>query len=506
MNTSPPDRQVVVVGAGLGGLSAAISLAAAGFRVAVYEKNAHLGGKLNVLEKEGFTFDLGPSILTLPQFFESLFERAGRRFADYVPSVPVRPHWRNFFEDGTVLDLDPDPERMRAEVLKLPGGSEVLWQQWQRFLDYSRRQYHVVEEGYLRQGLDNIWDFLRYYGPFRILREIDFRRRMAGAIRDHLEQPHLRATLEYFIKYVGSSAYDAPGYMNLMPNIQFEYDLWYVPGGMYGIARGLGKLARELGIGLHTGSEVTAIEHQDRRVTGVVLRSGERVPAGYVVSNMEVIPACRDLLGEPPGFLRKLERFEPACSGLVLHLGTDRVYPQLAHHNFFYSRDQEKHFATVFRDKQLPGDPTLYLVAVTRSDSSQAPAGCDNIKVLPHIPYLNDEHPCTREDYLAFKERVIDKLERMGLTDLRRHTVVEDVWTPFDIQERYYSNRGSIYGVVSDWKRNRGFKAPKRSRRYQRLYFTGGSVNPGGGMPMVILCGQKVADEIIRAERNRRSA
>ncbi|MBK9139854.1 MAG: phytoene desaturase [Verrucomicrobia bacterium] len=497
MNQHTGGKSVAVIGAGLGSLSAAISLAAAGFKVSVFEKNERVGGKLNVLKKGGFTFDLGPSILTLPQFFQSLFARAGRRFEDYVPTVTVTPHWRNFFEDGTVLDLHMDPEAMHAELRKLKSYTPALWDRFQDFLRYSRQQYDILDQGYLREGLDTLWDFLRHYGVFRIGRQIDFRRTMAESIRSFFDDPYLRATFEYFIKYVGSSAYAAPGYMNLMPNIQFQYDLWYVPGGMYGIAQGLEKLAGELGIAIHTRSEVAAILHADRTVTGLRLKDGQTVTSDYVVSNMEVIPAYEKLLGEGPAYLRKLEKFEPACSGLVLHLGTDRIYPQLAHHNFFYSRDQEKHFATVFRDKQLPPDPTIYLVAVTRSDPSQAPAGCDNIKVLPHIPYLNDQHPYTREDYLAFKDRVVEKLERMGLTDLRKHTIVEDVWTPYDIQERYYSNRGSIYGVVSDWSKNYGFKAPKRSRRYQNLYFTGGSVNPGGGMPMVILCGQKVADEII---------
>lgn len=501
MTQASRSKQVVVVGGGLGGLSAAISLAAAGYRVQVHEKNPGLGGKLNVLQKEGFSFDLGPSILTLPQHFRSLFERAGRRFEDYVPIVNVSPHWRNFFEDGTVLDLHMDPAQMQAELRKLPGYTEALWAQWEEFQRYSREQYDILDQGYLQQGLDTLWDFLRYYGIFRIGRRIDFRRRMAEAIGEHFAQPHLRAIFEYFIKYVGSSAYDAPGYMNLLPNIQFQYDLWYVPGGMYGLARGLERLARELGIELHTNSEVTAILHEDRQVTGIRLQDGRLVRADYIVSNMEVIPAYEKLLGESPAFLRKLQKFEPACSGLVVHLGTDRIYPQLAHHNFYYSKDQPKHFATVFHEKRLPEDPTIYLVAVTRSDASQAPAGCDNIKVLPHIPYLNDEHPYTQEDYLAFKERVLEKLERMGLTDLRKHAVVQDVWTPFDIQQRYYSNRGSIYGVVSDWSRNYGFKAPKRSPRYRNLYFVGGSVNPGGGMPMVILCGQKVADSILEQEQ-----
>jgi diapolycopene oxygenase len=175
----------------------------------------------------------------------------------------------------------------------------------------------------------------------------------------------------------------------------------------------------------------------------------------------------------------------------------DRTYPQLAHHNFFYAADQKRHFHRVFREKRLPDDPTIYVVAPTRTDPSQAPAGCDSIKILPHIPYINDRHPYTRDDCIQLKDLCLQKLERMGLTDLRKHVVVEDFWTPFDIEQRYLSNCGSIYGVVSDMRKNFAFKAPKQSPDYKNLFFVGGSVNPGGGMPMVTLCGQHVAQLVI---------
>ena len=159
----------------------------------------------------------------------------------------------------------------------------------------------------------------------------------------------------------------------------------------------------------------------------------------------------------------------------------------------------------VFQEGKLPEDPTIYLVAPTRTDPSKAPKGHDNLKILPHIPPIDPENPHTMEDYMRLKERVIDKLERMGLENLRKHTVVEDLLTPVDIEALYNSNQGSIYGVVSDWKLNRGFKAPKQSSKYRNLFFTGGSVNPGGGMPMAILCGQKVSDRVVSSEEKYRS-
>ncbi len=276
-------------------------------------------------------------------------------------------------------------------------------------------------------------------------------------------------------------------------------------GGLYQLARALNRRLEEVGVTVCLEHEVLQIDTSGKAVTGVqVRRPGGHVQtlhADYVVSNMEVIPAMRRLLGSPRRVMKRLRRFEPACSGIVLHLGLDRVYPHLAHHNFFYSRNQHAHFNRVFVEKKLPDDPTIYVVAPTRTDPSQAPAGCDNIKILPHIPYIDERHPYTREDYLALKDLCLDKLERMGLTDLRRHIIVEDFWTPFDIEARYASNCGSIYGVVCDRRKNFAFKAPRKSPQYRNLYFVGGSVNPGGGMPMVVLSGQHVARAIAEQDR-----
>ena len=490
-----PGKKVLVIGSGLGGLSAAISLAQEGYQVAIHEKNDKIGGKLNVLKAQGYTFDLGPSILTLPHIFERLFERSGMKMSDHIPIRPLRPHWRNFFEDGKVVDLYPEPEKMAEEARKVGEDPANV----ERFLKYSAALYDLTNEGYFEQGLDTAAEFREFYGLGKFLK-FDLFRSMHGGVARHLKTRHMRDIFDYFIKYVGSSAYHSPAFMNCMPTIQYRYDLWYVDGGLYGIALGFQKLLDHLGIEVHLNSEVTEVRKQGGRVTGLVANDAFH-EADIVVSNMEVIPAYEKLLAEDDAFLKTLEKYEPSCSGLVLELGLDRQYPQLAHHNFLYSEHQKKHFHTVFRKRQLPPDPTIYLVAASRTDPTVAPPGCDCLKILPHIPYIDDSKPLTRGDYLVFKERVIDKLERMGLENLRSHVVFEHCWTPLDIREQYHSNKGSIYGVVSDRFKNLAFKAPKQSVRYPNLFFVGGSVNPGGGMPMVVLCGQNVAKKVVEWDR-----
>jgi len=249
-------------------------------------------------------------------------------------------------------------------------------------------------------------------------------------------------------------------------------------------------------------TEAVHIATSGDRVIGVETSAGRMYHADYIVSNMETIPAYKRLLKTSSSFLKKYEKFEPACSGLILDLGVKCRYPQLNHHNFFFSGDQKSHFDSVFKKKKLPEDPTIYLVASSRTDPSVAPEGCEALKILPHIPHLTENNTYSHEDYMAFKERIIDKLERMGLDGLRENTVFEHVWTPYDIERNYYSNKGSIYGVVCDRWKNFALKTPKQSVLYPNLFFVGGSVNPGGGMPMVVLCGQLVSDLITGRKRN----
>ncbi|MEJ2627501.1 MAG: NAD(P)-binding protein, partial [bacterium] len=231
------NKKVIVIGAGLGGISAAIMLRINGYEVLVFDKNEKIGGKLNYVKEKGYNFDLGPSILTLPQYFRKLFKAAGRNMEDYITIQKVRPHWRNFFEDGTFIDLDPDMQVMKKELAKLDGQS---FSQFQKFLDYSNQQYDIIERGYFNQGLDNTIDFIKFY-DFPTVFKIDFLRTMHKGVSKYIKNHYLVDILDFFIKYVGSSAYNAPGFMNLMPTIQFKYDLWYATGGMYNIARGFDK-------------------------------------------------------------------------------------------------------------------------------------------------------------------------------------------------------------------------------------------------------------------------
>lgn len=459
----------------------------------LFEKNERIGGKLNIYETEGFSFDLGPSILTLPGIFRDLFQRADRSLRNYVELKELDLQWRSLFEDGTVIDLysDLDDTLQKNEVVT---GDHI--ENIREFLSYSHGLWNVAEEGYFSEGLDTFWDFVFHYGLFAFFR-FDYFSTVNDGVTRYIDDPRLQDIFNFFIKYVGSSPYDAPAVMNLLPHVQQEYGLWYVNGGLYNLAEGLRELLDDVGVELHLNSEVHRLTTDGEAVTGIELSDDRRTTADVVVSNMEVIPTYDRLVEQDVPFLDDYrEKFEPSCSGLVMHLGVDRTYDILAHHNFFFSEDPRAHFDAVFHDYELPADPTVYVVAPAKTDPELAPDGCENLKILPHIPHIRDGG-FSVEEYDQFEDRLLSKLERMGLENLRDHVIVEQTLYPSDIQQMYYSHRGSIYGVVSDRQKNNALKAPKKSELLDNLFFTGGSVNPGAGMPMVTLCGQLVADEIM---------
>ncbi|WP_226672105.1 phytoene desaturase family protein [Rossellomorea aquimaris] len=491
------NKTVLIIGGGLGGVSAAITLAQAGYDVSLYEKNTHIGGKLNRLEQDGFGFDLGPSILTMPQIFEKLFAASGKSMKDYVQIERLDHQWRSFFPDGNVIDLYEDMNDMREKNASL---SEKDIREYQRLLEHSKTHYDMTDKT-LFKGADTARGIVKKAGLFSVMKNIDLMSTVHKSLDKRISHEQFRDMLSYFIKYVGSSPYDAPAVMNMMIYMQHDQGAWYVPGGLHKLADALVKLAEEVGVTFHLGRQIVKLDKNDGDITGAVLDDGTRVTADHYVSNMEVIPVYERLLEEDSDYIEKLKmKFEPASSGLVMHLGVKKIYPQLRHHNFFFAENMKAQMESIFHRHELPEDPVIYLVNVNKTDPTQAPSGHENIKVLPHIPFIRDENPYTQKDYEQFAERVLIKLEKMGLDGLRENIITRDMWTPEDIRRTYGSDRGAIYGTVSDSKKNKGLKHPKQSERYGNLYFVGGTVNPGGGMPMVTLSGQLVGEKIMERD------
>jgi diapolycopene oxygenase len=492
-------EKAVVIGAGLGGLSAAMRLAGDGYEVTILEKNENIGGKLNQRSGKGFTFDTGPSILTMPWVLEQLFNSVHRNVEDYMDIIRIEPQWRTFFEDGTSINVLSDIPGMLDEMRKVkpnPGAS------FMKFLSYSQDMYELCMKSFYKTSISDLKD-LRQQHTIKELMSMDPFHTVADSTKKHFDNKYLEQMFNYFVMYVGSNPYQSPAILNQLIYVQLGLGIHYVKGGMYNIARGMKAVLDELRVEVKTEQPVSHIYIEEEKAQGVVTENGDFYPADVVVSNLEAIPAYKSLLpnnGKTKKEIKTLtKKYSPTVSGTVLLLGTNRKFPQLDHHNFFFSEDPEREFKQIFEKGVPADDPTIYIGVSSKTDPSQAPEGKENLFVLTHVP------PKTlmkkKADWDDYREVVLDKLERMGLTGLRESIEFEYEFTPDTIEELYGSNGGSIYGIAADKSTNGGFKIPARSQVYENLYFSGGSTHPGGGVPMVTLSGQLTAD-LIKEDRS----
>ncbi|QDV23918.1 phytoene desaturase family protein [Aureliella helgolandensis] len=494
--------QVVVVGCGLAGLSAACVLAARGHRVVVLEKNDWLGGKAAVLEQDGFRFDMGPTILTLPSVLHRVFQEAGKRLEDYLHLVPLDPQWRCFFEDGGLLDLHADIATMQETLKTFTGDSQVA-EGYGRFMAMSRRLHDVSERFFFWKSVGGIGDTLDTTGMFSaaVLKDVLSLRMgssVASVVRSHLADPRTAQMVDHFTQYVGSSPSASPAVLCGIAHMQTQEGIWYPLGGTRAIPDALIKLAQELGVEFRMSCDVAQIRTAGNSVVGVELTSGEAIQAQAVVSNCDAVRTHRELLREhpAPSRLSRKRDIEPACSGVVLYLGLKERYEHLLHHNFVFSQSPDEEFEWIYQRGLPAPDPTCYVCAPAVSEPAVAPDGGEALYVLVHTPYLRPNHDWSQL-LPEYREVILDKLERTaGLNGLRQRIVSEHSLTPADIHSRYRVLNGAIYGVASHGKYLGAFKSANRSPELKGLYLAGGAAHPGPGMPMVLMSGWIAADAL----------
>ncbi|MEU8818140.1 phytoene desaturase family protein [Actinoplanes sp. NPDC048796] len=470
--------RVVVIGAGVGGLTAAVRLARAGHDVTVLERSGVLGGKLGVHERDGFRFDTGPSLLTLPQVFTEL---------DLNP-VKLDPVVRHFFADGTVLDSSSDHDVFLSRIAGTlgPGAAE----DWDRFWKRAARIWNASWRSVLRKpvtpasllGLTWRVGDLAAIAPGMTLR---------GLGRHYLRDPRLRTMLDRYATYTGADPRRAPAAHAAVPYAELAFGGWYLPGGLGTIATALAGRCTTAGVRIVRNTTVTAIETVDGRVRGV--RTPEAVvPADIVVSNVDAVTVYRDLLPTPGRLAGLTDR---SLAGFVLLLGVRGETPSLAHHNVFFPSHYDAEFDAIFGSAshraRPASDPTVF---VTRAgDPTVHPPGSEAWFVLVNAPphgtgwqSVDWRRPGLAE---AYGKHVLDLLARRGL-DIRDRVSFMETRTPADLAVSTAAPGGAIYGTAG------GLMRPVNHGPVKGLYLVGGSVHPGGGLPMVTLSAQMVADEI----------
>lgn len=499
-------KSVLVVGAGAGGLASALLLQSSGFRVTLIDKNERPGGKLGRDDMQGFVFDTGPSILTLPSILSELFRLSGGKVEDYLELVPLDPQWRCHFHDGLVFDFRSGEEAMLEEIRRF-SASDV--DGFRKLSHKAREMYRISEDNFFFRDLGNVFDVVKTGNTkgaevLKLVAGIDPLRSYASLVESHIRSPHLRQALEHLPQYVGSSPFLSPAILACLVHVQFEKGCWYPMGGMNKISEAIAKRFLELGGEFVHGTEITRVYDDGRTIRGFESADGKLWMADEYVVNMD-INSLREKIGQKPAGPKQL-----ACSGVTVFLGLERRVnevaasrgaPLLAHHNFFFSKSHEAEFDDLYGKGVPHKDPTIYACVPSLTDPSVAPAGKENVFLLVHAPVVNSKTDWDKS-LAGYVELVEAKLARMGFDIPACGVELRYSRSPKDIGAKWGTFRGNIYGHASHGLFTGGFKPRNSSNRFRNLQFAGGTVNPGAGVPMSLMSGMIAGSNLIQKSQS----
>ena len=483
--------KAVIVGAGIAGIAVAIRLAVKGYVVEVFEANAYPGGKLSEFTINGFRFDAGPSLFTMPQYVDELFELAGKNPADYFTYQKLDIVCKYFYHDGTQLTAYADEEELTKEIKQKTGepGQAV-----KRFLSNSKKIYGITNHVFLEQSLHRLKTYLSWktFRSILNLAGIDSFRSMHKANSTFFTDKRLIQFYDRYATYNGSNPYQAPATLNVIPHLEQHYGAWFPDKGMYSITTSLVELAESLGVKFHYQSPVEEVALEANKATGIRVK-GELIQTDMIISNMDVWFTYHKLLSKYPQLKpAKILNQERSSSALIFYWGIKKQFPELDLHNIFFSADYKAEFKAIWQKQSIYHDPTVYVNISSKLKADDAPEGCENWFAMINVPANKGQD----WEALISKTRkdIIKKLSRTLGEDISKLIVCEQILDPRSIESKTSSWQGSLYGNSSNSRYAAFLRHANRSSKIKNLYFCGGSVHPGGGIPLALLSAKIVAE------------
>lgn len=496
-NESKRRLKAVVIGSGFGGLALAIRLQARGYDVTIVEKREKIGGRAYQFKEAGYTFDMGPSLITAPQIIRSIFEAAGKRMEDYLELMPLDPYYRIYFHDGSHIDYSGDADKMKAQMRAFdPRDAD----RYDAFMERIKPIYEaVIQDGLGAEPFDTLGKMAGFVP--RALK-VGAVRPVASVVRDYFRDPRHHFMFSFHPLFIGGNPFSAPSVYLSIPYLEKEDGVWFTKGGMYSVVEALGKVFGELGGTIHTSAEVTKIMLRNGRAVGV--EAGGRVfPADLVVSNGDVGSTYKYLV-DPAARRkwtdRKVESTDYTMSCFLLYLGVRKKFDNLEHHTLILSQRYKELLADIFKNKVVPDDFSMYLHAPTKSDPDMAPEGGESLYVL--IPVTNQQGVSI--DWAGIKDAYADKvlgfLEDWGLEGLRENLEVLKIFTPDDFATELNAMYGNAFAIVPKLTQTAYFRPHNRSEDVPGLYFVGAGTHPGAGVPGVMLSAEATLKSILEDE------
>ena len=485
------NKNVVIIGAGIAGIAVAIRLKSQGYSVSVYEANSYPGGKLTAFKDKGYRFDMGPSLFTMPQFVEDLFAIAQTNISDYFEYKKKNVVCNYFYEDGTTFTAVANEDEFAKNAEQT---FNINAEDLRKYFSQSKKKYDLTASLFLEKSLHKFDTYLSKDTLKAIFKvnSLDIDTTLDAYNTKMLKDERLIQFFNRFATYNGSSPYQTPGIMSMIPHLEQYFGTYFPKGGMHSISMSLYQLAKDIGVDFQFNTKVEKILTENKQVIGIKTES-EWVKADIVISNSDVVPTYRQLLKDHKAPEKILQQ-PRSSSALIFYWGIKKEFPQLDLHNIFFSEDYQTEFDYIFNKKDIHDDPTVYVNISSKDEKSDAPKDCENWFTMVNVPSNTGQN----WDKIIERTRknITAKLSRLLGEDVSKLIEFESILDPRTIESKTQSYQGALYGASSNNKYAAFLRHPNFKSSIKNLYFCGGSVHPGGGIPLCLLSG-KIVSELI---------
>ena len=483
-----PTNHVVIVGAGLAGLSAALRLAGAGRSVTVIERESVPGGRNGLLRKSGYAFDTGPTVLTMPSLIAEAFACVGEEMSDWLELKPVSPLYRAFYHDGSQIDVHADTNQMESEIAAKISASEAAG--YRRYVEFVTKLYNYEMNDFIDRNIDSPLNLLTP-NLARLVALGGFRR-LAPKVNQYLKDPRLQKVYSFQAMYAGVSPQQALAIYAVIAYMDSVNGVFFPKGGMHALPRALAGAAEKHGVIFKYSTTATTIEHSNGRARAVITDNGERIECDALILNPDLPIAWRELLGRVPKKVQRL-KYSPSC--VTLLLGSTKSYSHLAHHNIHFGKSWNGVFDELINKKVLMTDPSILVTVPSLDDPELAPPGKNSYYVLFPTPNLDAKIDWNTQA-APYKEKMFKTLEQRGYTDFSKSIEVETMTTPLDWQKQGME-RGAPFASAHTFFQTGPFRPRNLAKGFENIVFAGSGTQPGVGVPMVLISGRLAAERIV---------
>ncbi|EOS8112941.1 phytoene desaturase [Enterococcus hirae] len=495
-------KKIIVIGAGVAGLRAAVRLQKLGYEVTLYEKDRQVGGKMNQIKTAGFTFDLGPTIVMMPEIYREVFEFCGKDPDDYIPMKKVDPMLKLYFNKEEPIEFSNDLIELTKTLENI---SPEDTQGYFAFLADIYQRYTIAKEAFITKSFRGFWDF---YNPKSLWAGIRLRTFSDAytSISKFVKDDRLRKSLAFQTLYIGVSPYQGPSLYTIIPMIELFYGVYFIEGGMYTLATSLARLFEELGGKIVYETSVDEILIDNKIAKGIRIGK-EQVMADAIVCGADFPYAMKELIPDERKrgkyTNKKIAKFEYSCSCFLMYLGLDKKYPEEHLHSIYFAEDFKQNVDDLFERGKLPDDPSFYLYRPSLMDDSLAPEGQEGLYVLVPVPELSKYEKWTEQTMQAYRQKIIRLLkEKTIFKDIDEHIVSETLITPKDFSDRFNAYNGATFGLKPTLKQSNYYRPHNKFSAAENLYFCGSSTHPGAGVPIVMQSAKLAVEELLRDDNH----